>query len=192
MYVFYCLFSILTTKIRITSLTPTTTMSATSPSNSTTCITNAMQTCNHHNGRCVTHLPTPTNLTTRVTHRCVTHQHDAGCAPTPPPALPTSPAQPPWQPAASPTSKHWPCHHQQGRVREGTRLNCVHANRHARWYRRQSKGEVKENRTQGRSERASERIARSCSYSLYIAIIVDLLYILTDPYIPANPCKNRG
>src|ERR1700677_3223124 len=41
-------------------------------------------------------------------------------------------------------------------------------------------------------ERAGERIARSCSYSLYITIIVDLLYILADPYIPANPCKNHG
>src|ERR1700677_3988839 len=105
------------------------------------------------------HPPTNTHqlpLTTRV----VTHQHDARRAPTPPPASPTSPAQPPWQPAASPTSTHRPRHHQQGRVR----------------------GRQGEKMDDG--ERAGEQIARSCSYSLYIVTIVELLYIPADPYIP--------
>src|ERR1700677_3117728 len=55
---------------------------------------------------------------------------------------------------------------------------------------RESEGRQGEKMDDG--ERAGEQIARSCSYSLYIAIIVDLLYILADPYIPANPCKNHG
>src|ERR1700677_3084620 len=128
---------------------PTTTMPATSPTNST-CITNAMQTRNHHNSGRVSHLPTPTNY----------HPPSA--------SSPTNTTPDTHQPRHPHHPPHLLNHH-------GNRLHHPPQNTGRVTTSKGERGGDRERRRVTVSGRASESLA--LAHSLYIVIYSKLLYI---------------